>query len=123
MTRPPAFRNGPRTASEVVELTIDAVGAHGDGVAGRVFTPLTLPGERVRVRVEGDRAEVLEILAVSPERATPSCPHFGDCGGCALQHWASGPYLAWKVEQIRHALARVRLATEILAPFAAAPGT
>src|SRR5277367_3375006 len=123
MTRPPAFRSGPRTASEVVELTIDAVGAQGDGIAGRVFTPLTLPGERVRARVEGDRAEVLEILQASPERVTPACPHFGDCGGCALQHWASGPYLAWKLEQIRLALAWVRLETDLLAPFAAAPGT
>jgi 23S rRNA (uracil1939-C5)-methyltransferase len=123
MTRPPAFRSGPRTPSEVVELTIDTVGAQGDGVSGRLFVPLTLPGERVRARVEADRAEVLEILVASPERVTPSCPHFGDCGGCSLQHWAGGPYLAWKVEQIRQALARVRLATEILAPFAAAPGT
>jgi len=123
MTRPPAFRSGPRAPSEVVELTIDAVGAQGDGVAGKLFVPLTLPGERVRARAEGDRAEVLEILAASPERVTPACPHFGECGGCALQHWASAPYLAWKVEQIRLALARVRLETEILAPFAAAPGT
>ncbi|MDB5479572.1 MAG: methyltransferase, partial [Caulobacteraceae bacterium] len=74
-------------------------------------------------RVEGDRAQVLEILEASPERVTPPCPHFGDCGGCALQHWASGSYLAWKVEQIRLALAWVRLETDILAPFAAAPGT
>jgi 23S rRNA (uracil1939-C5)-methyltransferase len=107
----------------VVELTIDAVGAQGDGVVGKLFVPLTLPGERVRARAEGERAEVLEILQASSERVTPSCPHFGDCGGCALQHWASGPYLAWKVEQIRQALARVRLETTILAPFAAAPGT
>jgi 23S rRNA (uracil1939-C5)-methyltransferase len=123
MTRPPAFRSGPRTPSEGLELTIDAVGAQGDGIAGRVFVPLTLPGERVCARAEGDRAELLEILEASPDRVTPACPHFGDCGGCSLQHWASGPYLTWKVDQIRHALARVRLATEMLPPFAAAPGT
>ena len=123
MTRPPAFRSGPRTPSETVELTIDTVGAQGDGVSGRVFVPLTLPGERVRAHVEGDRAEALEILQASPDRVTPPCPHFGDCGGCALQHWADGPYLAWKVEQIRQALARERIETEILAPFAAPPGS
>ena len=123
MTRPPAFRQGPRPYSEPAELTIETVGAQGDGIAGKLFAPLTLPGERVRARVEGDRAQVLEILQASPERVTPPCPHFGDCGGCALQHWASEPCLAWKVEQIRLALAWVRLETEILAPFVAAPGT
>jgi 23S rRNA (uracil1939-C5)-methyltransferase len=123
MTRPPAFRQGPRPYSEPAELTIETVGAQGDGIAGKVFAPLTLPGERVLARIDGDRAQVLEILEASPERVTPPCPHFGDCGGCALQHWASEPYLAWKVEQIRLALAWVRLETEILAPFAAAPAT
>ena len=123
MTRPAAFRHGPRILSEPIELTIEAVGARGDGIAGKLFAPLTLPGEQVRARLDGDRAEVLEIVEASPERVMPPCPHFGDCGGCALQHWRSAPYLAWKVEQIRQALAWVRLETEILSPFAAAPGT
>lgn len=123
MTRPPAFRQGPQTFSEPVELTVGAVGAQGDGISGRLFVPLTLPGERVRARVAGDRAELVEILEASPERVEPPCPHFGECGGCALQHWASAPYLAWKSEQIRLALGRVALETEILTPFVAAPGT
>jgi 23S rRNA (uracil1939-C5)-methyltransferase len=101
---------------------IDSVGAQGDGVsADHLFVALTLPGECVRAEVRGDRAEVLEILEPSPDRIAPACPHFGDCGGCALQHWASSPYLAWKAEQIRVALGRERIETEILAPFAAPP--
>jgi 23S rRNA (uracil1939-C5)-methyltransferase len=107
----------------VVELTIDAVGAQGDGIAGKLFVPLTLPGERVRVLAEGDRGDLQEILTASAERVTPPCAHYGNCGGCALQHWAAAPYLAWKVEQISLALARVHMETEILAPFAVAPGT
>jgi len=106
----------------VRELLIERVGARGDGVAaGPVFAALTLPGERVRASVAGDRADAVEILAPSAERMAPPCPHFGDCGGCALQHWASAPYLAWKAEQVRAVLAAVRIETEVLAPFAAPP--
>jgi 23S rRNA (uracil1939-C5)-methyltransferase len=110
-------------AATAAELEIERVGAQGDGVADGVFVPLTLPGERVRARVEGDRGELLEVLRASPERIAPVSPHYGECGGCSLQHWAHGPYLAWKVEQLRLTLARERIETEILAPFAAQPGT
>jgi 23S rRNA (uracil1939-C5)-methyltransferase len=110
--------------TELQDLGVERVGAQGDGVAdGGVFVPLTLPGERVEARVSGDRGEALAILEPSPERVTPPCPHFGECGGCALQHWASAPYLAWKVEQIRLALARERIETELLPPFVAWPGS
>ena len=45
------------------ELMIRAVGAQGDGVAeGPVFVPLTLGGERVSVRRDGERGELLEVL-------------------------------------------------------------
>ncbi len=53
----------------------------------------------------------------------PSCPHFGACGGCALQHWASEPYLAWKQQIVREALAREGLEADFTAPFAAPPGS
>ncbi|MDR3506779.1 MAG: class I SAM-dependent RNA methyltransferase [Caulobacteraceae bacterium] len=105
------------------ELLIDHIGAQGDGLApGPVFAPLTLPGERVLAAVSSERADVREILAPSAERIEPVCQHYGDCGGCSLQHWAPEPYLAWKVEQIVKALARERIETQMLAPFAAAPG-
>ncbi len=101
------------------DFLIDSIGAKGDGVAaGPVYAPLTLPGERVRAERQGDRAEVEAILQPSPDRVAPPCPHFGDCGGCSLQHWAQGPYLAWKSDQVRQALARERIETDILPAFA-----
>jgi 23S rRNA (uracil1939-C5)-methyltransferase len=121
-----ARREAGRGAPEKAEsrlLTIDAVGAQGDGLAGSLFVAGALPGEKVLARVVNDRAEVLEILQPSVERVSPPCPHFGTCGGCALQHWAHAPYLAWKSEQIRHALARMGIETDILAPFAVRPGS
>jgi 23S rRNA (uracil1939-C5)-methyltransferase len=105
-------------------VLIETVGGEGDGVAaGPVFAPFTLPGERVLVAGSGDRRELVEVLAPSAERVVPPCPHFGSCGGCALQHWDHAPYLAWKVERLRGTLARQHIESEILAPFAAGPGT
>jgi 23S rRNA (uracil1939-C5)-methyltransferase len=70
-------------------LTIDALGHRGDGIArgpdGPLHVPFTLPGERVRVELEGDRARAIEILEPSLERVEPVCRHFGTCGGCSLQ--------------------------------------
>ena len=74
--------------AQVRDLEITAVGGQGDGLAaGPVFVPLTLPGEQVRASVSGDRGDLEAILRPSPDRVEPPCPHFGDCGGCAFQHW------------------------------------
>ena len=75
-------------------LTIAHVGHRGDGVAEGRFVPYTLPGEVVEVEGDEERAAPATILSPSPDRVTPPCPHFGTCGGCALQHWADAPYLA-----------------------------
>lgn len=91
------------------ELTIDSVGRRGDGVGtvgGRpAFVPGALPGERVRVRLDADRGEghparLLEILAPSPDRITPACPHYERCGGCSLQHWSDDAYKAWTRDRV-----------------------
>ncbi len=87
-----------------------------------------LPGETVRARAtqkrgDGFAAEVGELLGASPERQTPPCPHAGECGGCALQHWQMAPYLAWKSGLLEAALRRAGYAP-VLAPIVAtAPRT
>src|ERR1700752_5249116 len=88
----------PKPQGPPAELAIEQVGGEGDGVAaGPVFVPFSLPGERVLAAGAGDRRELVEVLVESPQRVAPPCPHFFACGGCALQHWAAEPYLAWKV--------------------------
>ncbi|MEI6557119.1 MAG: class I SAM-dependent RNA methyltransferase [Rhodospirillaceae bacterium] len=105
----------PKKSGPEVELTVGAIGARGDGLAetagGRVFLPLTAPGDRVRARLgppsaEGRRGEVLVWLERGAGRAEPACRHFGRCGGCTLQHLAGPGYLAWKREQLGAALTR-----------------
>lgn len=126
------FPRRPAPAPQTLDVTITAVGARGDGVAEhggvRLYVPLTLAGERVRVRAglgggkegkgEGVRAELLEILEPSPSRTAPSCGHFGVCGGCTLQHMADDAYAAWTVEQVRTVLERVGLGHAPLHPLA-----
>lgn len=75
---------------EIVDLSHEGRGvARVDGKA--MFVAGALPGERVRVRRTRkhrnfDEGRVEELLVRSPQRIEPRCPHFGTCGGCALQH-------------------------------------
>lgn len=109
-------------AADLDVLTIDSVGAQGDGVSGAgLFVPLTLPGERIVASGEGGRRELAEVVEPSPDRIAPPCPHFGVCGGCALQHWDLAAYRSWKVDQVRLALTRARIEAEVSLLFAAEP--
>jgi 23S rRNA (uracil1939-C5)-methyltransferase len=97
-------------------LVIDRLAHRGDGVAetpsGPVFVPYTLPGETVEAEaVPGapDRRHLLRIETASPERIEPFCPHFGICGGCAIQLWSPARYREWKRSLVVDALSQARL--------------
>lgn len=98
-------------------LPIDRLGAQGDGVAdtdeGPVHVPLALPGETVEISGKSQRRTLLRVIAPSADRTTPFCPHFGECGGCRMQHLAAPAYLAWKSNLLAAALEREGLKTEI----------
>lgn len=98
-------------------LRITGLGHLGDGIArgpeGPVHVALALPGETVRGEIRGGRIDRPEILAAAPERVAPPCPHFGSCGGCALQHAADGLVAAWRADLVRRALAQRGLAADI----------
>lgn len=89
-------------------LTIARLGAQGDGIAdtetGPVYVPFGLPGETVTAAREKDRATLIAVLEPSPRRIEPACRHFGECGGCALQHLDSGAYRSWKRDKVVQAL-------------------
>ncbi|MCU0830852.1 MAG: RNA methyltransferase [Rhizobiaceae bacterium] len=105
---------------------ISALGTSGDGIAetaqGRVFVPFTLPGERINLAINGNRADATAILDASPERVEPPCPHFTHCGGCALQHWRSDAYRAWKRGLVVGALAAAGIEADVEDLVSVAPG-
>ena len=109
------------SARAVVErLTIDHVGHHGDGVAisggQAVYVPYALSGETIEAApVPGhpDRRRLLQVDTPSPQRIAPFCPHFGVCGGCAIQHWEAEAYRAWKRDIVIETLARARIDCEV----------
>ena len=85
---------------DITDLTHDGRGvAHVEGKA--MFVAGALPGERAVVHVGArhrnyDEARVETLLTRSPDRVEPRCPHFGHCGGCALQHLAPAAQIAAK---------------------------
>ncbi|HXW24466.1 MAG TPA: methyltransferase [Xanthobacteraceae bacterium] len=100
----------------VERLVIDRIGHRGDGIAdgpeGPLYVPYVLPGETVEAEpVPGhpDRRYAIRVEIASPDRIAPICPHFGVCGGCALQHWDAARYRAWKRDLVVAALAQAGL--------------
>jgi 23S rRNA (uracil1939-C5)-methyltransferase len=113
----------------VERLVIDRLGHRGDGIAdtpdGPLYVPYVLPGETVEVeRVPGhlDRRHAIRVEVESPQRIAPICPHFGVCGGCALQHWGAAHYRAWKRDLVVAALGQVGLQPPIDDPHRCARG-
>lgn len=94
----------------------------------RVEVRGTLPGERVRVWVEGLRrgvisARVVEVETPSPLRQKPRCKHFGSpsadghprgCGGCTLQSLPYARQLDLKRDHVRQFFTAARLDGELV---------
>jgi 23S rRNA (uracil1939-C5)-methyltransferase len=98
------------------EITVEKLVYGGEGLGrldGRaVLVPFVLPGERVRAQAVSEkpgllRARLAEVLAASPERVAPPCPHFGRCGGCHYQHAPSELQLALKRTILADQLRRI----------------
>jgi 23S rRNA (uracil1939-C5)-methyltransferase len=107
------------------ELTITRLGNQADGIAetdaGPVYVPFALPGERIAAEIEGQRGTLIEIFAPAPERIAPICPHFGACGGCAVQHLEWNRYLEWKRRRLVETLSLEGIDAPVDPPVAVGP--
>ncbi|HEY3180078.1 MAG TPA: 23S rRNA (uracil(1939)-C(5))-methyltransferase RlmD [Casimicrobiaceae bacterium] len=112
-------------------VTIESLDQEGRGVArveGKaIFVEGALPGEQVRIETLKKKpayeiARVVAIDKASASRVTPSCPHFGVCGGCTLQHADPALQVAAKQRTLEDALERIgRVKPETLLPPIAGP--
>lgn len=99
------------------KLVIDRLGQRGEGIAqgpdGLVFTPYALPGDVILADIEGERGTLLEVLEPSKDRLPAFCPHYGTCGGCAVQALSPSPYADWKRDLVVQALRHSKIETNV----------
>jgi 23S rRNA (uracil1939-C5)-methyltransferase len=112
-----------------VTLEVSEIGARGDGIAEhageRIYLPFAAPGDRVAAKLgerrgDGRAGEIVSVLQRGA-RQEPPCPHFGVCGGCALQHVAPDAYAEAKMSWLIAALRHRGLSTDTVAPLVTLP--
>jgi tRNA/tmRNA/rRNA uracil-C5-methylase (TrmA/RlmC/RlmD family) len=92
-----------------------------------VFVPFVIVGEIVEVEITEvkknfARAKLLRVEKPSPERVTPECRYFTQCGGCQYQHIAYATQLRLKHKQISDLFERVgRIPADKIAPVIPSP--
>ncbi len=94
---------------QIESLDLEAQGVAHDATGKVVFVEDALPGERVRVAVRRSKpsyenATLVQIGRESAQRVQPRCPHFGTCGGCAMQHLEASAQVAVKQRALEDAL-------------------
>lgn len=98
-----------------VTVTIDSWDPRGRGICREhqpiLFVDGALPGETCQVAITTQKKQVCEgkvtkVTESAPERQTPFCPVYEQCGGCQLQFVERDAALSWRQQaldsQIRH---------------------
>jgi 23S rRNA (uracil1939-C5)-methyltransferase len=94
---------------KVESLDLEAQGVAHNAEGKVVFIEGALPGEEVQVSVHRrkanwEQASVTALRRESSQRVTPQCRHFGNCGGCKMQHLHVGAQVATKQRALEDAL-------------------
>ena len=99
--------------NQEILLTIKKLGINGEGIGYykrlAVFVPGAIPPEEVIVKITEvtnnfARGEVVRIRIKAKKRVTPFCKHYGECGGCQLQHISYDEQLLLKEEMLKQSL-------------------
>jgi tRNA/tmRNA/rRNA uracil-C5-methylase (TrmA/RlmC/RlmD family) len=119
------------TLGSKLTLTITDIAFGGEGVARFgdfvVFVPFVAVGEEVEAEITElkknfARGKLSKVVRAAPERVTPRCRYFGDCGGCQYQHLEYGAQLALKRKQIADLFERIgKFDGSVVAPVVPCP--
>lgn len=105
---------------KVFELKVDSLDHQGRGVGkvkGKVcFVDGALSGETVKAQTVIEKAKLIEakvvkVVSPSTDRQAAFCQHYGQCGGCQLQHLTLNAQLVEKQTAV----------TKLFAKFAKSP--
>jgi 23S rRNA (uracil1939-C5)-methyltransferase len=111
MNKPIPFQKNDYVQVEFEDLTHDGAGvAKVDGFP--IFVPYGLPGEKANVKIIKIQkgyaiGRLMELLEESPDRVSPLCPIYKQCGGCQLQHLSYEGQLKAKEKHVRDVLERI----------------
>ncbi len=107
---------GDEMPGTVMAGTVVRLAARGDGVTG--------DGRHVPGAAPLDVVDAAGHITPGPNRAVPPCRHYGDCGGCQLQHVGEGALADFARERVlaplrRHGLVPAEVRPAHLSPAAA----
>ncbi|HUU53892.1 MAG TPA: 23S rRNA (uracil(1939)-C(5))-methyltransferase RlmD [Armatimonadota bacterium] len=106
----------PVKVGDHVTLPLDSLAVGGETVGRHegmaVFALFGCPGDTAEVEITEvarsfARGIVRRVVSPSPDRVETPCPHFGDCGGCQIQHISYQAQLRHKTAMVRDSLARI----------------
>lgn len=79
-----------------------------DGQSIHVEVPFSIPGDEILVDLAKNKGiyqgQPIEWIQLSPDRVTPFCQHFGQCGGCRWQQISYENQLQQKEAWVRRCL-------------------
>jgi len=98
-----------QVAIESIDLDANGIG-HVDGKVHFIdgaITGETVVAEITRVKPSYSKGRTLQVLNTVSTRTTPKCPHYGVCGGCAMQHIEPNAQVAIKNRALEDLLQRI----------------
>jgi 23S rRNA (uracil1939-C5)-methyltransferase len=99
-----------------LDLTVDDIASSGDGISRyngyTLFIPNAIKGDRVFVEVIKTTprfgvTRLIKLIIPSPDRITPECKVYSDCGGCQLQHLKYDKQINFKKKVVKDNLERI----------------